>query len=146
MGLCLQRLECTDGNMESAQNTDPLGKVLEIFSFLGDSLDILNNESTVENVKIELFLVFAVVFTIAFMLVLSFLLCSCCDCKRRIREREQLRDFMESDISSDSSGSWVNMDSSTQVAPLVNTIEEEDDEHLEEVYWFRQDPRPSLVV
>merc|ERR1712129_627504 len=126
-------------------NTDPLGQVLEIFSFLGDSLDILNNESTVENVKIELFLVFAVVFTIAFMLILGFLLCSYCNCKRKIMEMERWREVMERDISSDSSGSWVNMDSSTQVATLVNTIKEED-EHLEEVYWFRQDPRPSFVV
>merc|ERR1712086_1223429 len=145
MGVCSQRLECTDGNMEAANNTDPLGQVLDIFSFLDDSLDILNNESTVENAKIELFLVFAVVFTIAFMLIISFLICSCCDFKRRIREREQWREVMKSDISSDSSGSWVNMDSSTHVAPLVNTIEE-DDETLEEVYWFRQDSRPSFVV
>ena len=36
--------------MEAAENTDPLGQVLE---FLGNSLDILGEDNTMENVKIE---------------------------------------------------------------------------------------------
>merc|ERR1712129_634568 len=93
------------------------------------------------NVYFLLFLVFA----IAFMLVLSFLLCSYC--KRKMWEKEQWREIMDTDsyLGSDCSGSWISIDSSTQVSPLMINP---DKEKCQEVYWFRHDldMSPSIVV
>ena len=39
--------------MEAPKNADPLGQVLDIFSFLGDSLDILKEDTTTEIIETE---------------------------------------------------------------------------------------------
>jgi hypothetical protein len=82
------------------------------------------------------------VFAIFFMLVLSFLLCSYC--KRKMWEREQWRE-VESETDSDCSGSWISINSSTQVPPIMTTPAKE---MFEEVYWFRHDLdiSPSIIV
>ena len=82
------------------------------------------------------------VFAIFFMLVLSFLLCSYC--KRKMWEREQWRE-VEGDTDSDCSGSWISIDSRTQVSPIMTTPAKD---KFEEVYWFRHDLdiSPSIIV
>ena len=109
-----------------------------MFYFRYNDLQPSTSSLSHKDVHLLMFLVFAILF----LLVLSFLLCSYC--KRKMWEREQWRE-VESDTDSDCSGSWISIDSSTKVSPIM-AIPAKD--KFEEVYWFRQDLdiSPSIVV
>ena len=58
-------------------------------------------------------------------------------------EKEQWIVIMESDVSSDNSGSWISIEGSTQVSPLILNPE---GDKFAEVYWPKQDISLNFVV
>ena len=94
----------------------------------------------------DVHLLLILVSALLLLLVLSFFLFSYC--KRKMFEREQWREIEQDDRESDCSGSWISIDSSTQISPSMTPIKEKDllEEMEEQYYWFRPNMSPSIIV
>ena len=97
----------------------------------------------------HVYMLFFLVFALLFFVVLSVLLCSYCKRRMYKQKRYQKVDLLgnsETDSESNTSGSWISIDSSTQVTSLLATPSKEE---KSDIYWFRHnqvDISPSIIV
>ena len=96
----------------------------------------------------EVYFLFFLVFSIMFMFILGLLLCFYC--KKKMWERERWTEIMQSsEMDSDCSGSWISINSSTQVSPILYTpTKDKDGDEFDELFWLKRklEISPSILV
>jgi len=144
----------TDENETQEGSTSPIVQVMNWFGHLWESLagiseseDPESSEQTSPSASpwpyhlsdSDVHLLLILVSALLFLMVVSCFICSYC--KRKMWERGQWREVEHEDSDSDCSGSWISIDSSTQVTPMITPTKDQ-----LEAYWFRPDISPSIIV
>jgi len=144
----------TDENETQEGSTSPIVQVMNWFGQLWESLagiseseDPESSEQTSPSASpwpyhlsdSDVHLLLILVSALLFLMVVSCFICSYC--KRKMWERGQWREVEHEDSDSDCSGSWISIDSSTQVTPMITPTKDQ-----LEAYWFRPDISPSIIV
>jgi len=143
----------TEENLEDVESMSPFAQFARFLGYLWESLGGLSEEKeslhphAMNLNDTEVYFIIFLSFCLLFMLVLGLLLCFYC--KKKMWERERWMEILQSDVDSDSSGSWISIDSSTQVSPIMYTpTKEKEADKFENVFWFRSDLEisPSILV
>jgi len=149
----ISAVEMKNDSQEGEETKSPFAQMVRFLGSLWESLIGEDQESIHPRAfslnDTEVYFLFFLVFTILFMLILGLLLCFYC--KKKMWERERWTEIMQSSsvMDSDCSGSWISIDSSTQVSPIMYTpTKDKDGDEFDELFWLRRklEISPSILV